>query len=62
MQVSLRCMKYITRRQIIARFRIGSHWLQVQVGRFQVTERSSRICEQCSVQELEDDEHALISS
>jgi hypothetical protein len=43
MQIYLRCMKNITR-QIFARFRTGSYWLQVHVGRFQGTERSSRLC------------------
>jgi hypothetical protein len=60
MQVYLRCLKDSSRRHIFARLRTGSHWLQVQVGSFQGTDRSSSIYEQCSSQDMEDEEHWLL--
>jgi hypothetical protein len=60
MQNYLCCMKDRTRRQIFTRFRTGSHWLQVQVGRFQGIARSNRLCKQCFSHELEDEEHCLL--
>ena len=61
MQDYLRFMKCKTRRNLFARFRTGSHWLQVQVGRFQGIARGNRVCEQCCSQEVEDEEHFLIN-
>jgi len=43
-------------RHLFARFGIGYHWLQVQVGRFRGIARGNRVCEQCCSQEVEDEE------
>ena len=59
MQTYLKKEKSKLRRQIFARFRTGSHWLQVQVGRFQNMERKDRICCHCTADEIEDEEHFL---
>ena len=59
MQRYLKKEKSKVRRQIFARFRTGSHWLQVQVGRFQYMERKDRICGHCATEEIEDEEHFL---
>jgi len=60
MQDHLKNEKNTIRRQLFARFRTGSHWLQVQVGRFKGAPRETRICEQCSLHEVEDEEHFLL--
>jgi len=60
MQDYLKNEKNKIRRQLFARFRTGSHWLQVQVGRFKGAPRETRTCEQCSLHEIEDEEHCLL--
>jgi len=42
MQDYLKNEKDKIRRQLFARFRTGSHWLQVQVGRFKGAPRETR--------------------
>lgn len=43
----------------VARFRTGSHWLQVEVGRHRGVERSQRICPHCSMGVVEDEQHMV---
>ena len=40
----------------LARFRTGSHWLQIQRGRFVGQHRSQRLCKLCG-RDIEDEEH-----
>ena len=47
-------------RIFFAKFRTGSHWLQIHVGRFIGMERENRICQQCNLHEVEDEEHSLL--
>jgi hypothetical protein len=44
----------------IARFRMGSHWLNVEMGRFNGIPRSKRLCSCCDRSEVEDEMHLLI--
>ena len=43
----------------MARFRTGSHWLEIQQGRFIGVERQNRICKKCNLGVIEDEEHML---
>ena len=43
----------------MARFTTGSHWLEIQQGRFLGTERQERICKRCSLGTVEDEEHMI---
>jgi hypothetical protein len=44
----------------IARFRMGSHRLNVEMGRFNGIPRSKRLCSCCDRSEVEDEMHLLI--
>ena len=46
-------------RILMAKFRTGSHWLQVQRGRFEGQPRSERIFKRCH-SEVDDDEHIFV--
>ena len=50
--------KNVHLRRMIACFRTGSHWLQVQTGRFSGVEYQQRHCPTCS-EVIEDEQHAL---
>jgi hypothetical protein len=43
--------------RIVAQFRLGSHWLEVQQGKFRGLPRSERVCLHCNV--IEDEMHLL---
>ena len=53
--------RHLTRRdhiRVMAQFRLGSHWLRVQQGRFTRTPRSQRCCSHCTGC-VEDEAHLL---
>ena len=53
--------RHLTRRdhvRVMAQFRLGSHWLQIQQGRFTRTPRSQRCCVHCPGC-IEDEAHVL---
>ena len=53
--------RHLTRRdhvRVMSQFRLGSHWLQVQQGRFTRTPRSQRCCTHCAGC-IEDEAHVL---
>ena len=53
--------RHVTRREhvrIVAQFRLGSHWLQIQQGRFTRTPRPQRCCTHCPGC-IEDEAHLL---
>jgi hypothetical protein len=43
-----------------SRLRNGSHWLELEVGRWKKIAVEDRICEQCSDRKVEDEIHFLI--
>lgn len=48
-------------RKRYSQFRTGSHWLEIQQGRFKKpkTERRDRICDKCSMHAIEDEQHMV---
>jgi hypothetical protein len=50
------CLSDYTQIRVLAQFRLGSHWLQVQQGRFKKQPRAQRTCACCS-SEVEDEMH-----
>ena len=54
----LNCKKLI---QVVAQFRLGSHWLKVETCRFvrPKVPRSSRVCSVCSFEDREDELHFM---
>jgi len=46
-------------RKKMARFKTGSHWLEIQQGRFTGTDRQDRICKKCSMGVFEDELHMV---
>ena len=61
------CEEYLTvvrnrhHRRSLTMFRTGSHWLQIQQGRFQNIPREQRLCKLCNNGEVEDEDHMLFS-
>jgi hypothetical protein len=51
-----------SRIQALAQFRLGSHWLQVERGRFTQTPRNQRVCTHCDAGERDDEMHMLCCS
>ena len=51
----LKQLKKINSRQLITKFRISDHNLEVEVGRYKKIPRDQRICKICNV--LDDEEH-----
>jgi len=45
--------------QIVAQFRLGAHWLNIESGRFNKQPRSARLCSCCSMLDREDELHML---
>ncbi len=43
--------------RIVAQFRLGTHWLEVQQGKFRGIPRNERVCTRCNV--IEDEMHVL---
>jgi hypothetical protein len=43
--------------RVVAQFRLGSHWLEVQQGKFKGVPRNERVCPHCKV--VEDEMHVL---
>ncbi len=51
-----------TLRNCLTRFRLGSHWLEVETGRWQGKQREDRTCETCLKMgraQVEDEEHMV---
>ena len=46
-------------RRHLAQLRTGSHWLQMEQGRFAGLERSERLCPHCDMGAVEDEEHMI---
>jgi hypothetical protein len=46
-------------RKCLARFRTGSHWLEIQRGRFTRTDRENRLCKKCNLGVIEDEAHMV---
>jgi hypothetical protein len=48
-------------RKCVAKFRTGSHWLEIQRGRFTKpqTEREDRLCKKCNLGLVEDEVHVV---
>ena len=44
-------------RNIIAKIRLSSHELKIETGRHNKTERKNRICDLCSLNDIEDEFH-----
>ena len=59
MQPYLASIKDREVRKSMAKFRVGSHWLEIQQGRFTRTERTLRTCKKCSSGSVEDENHML---
>ncbi len=47
-------------RTAVSRFRLSSHNLQIEIGRHQHIERNRRLCTQCNMQMVEDENHMLL--
>jgi len=45
--------------QIVAQFRLGAHWLNIESGRFHKQPHSTRVCTCCSMLDREDELHLL---
>jgi hypothetical protein len=43
----------------LTKFRAGSHWLEIQQGRFTRTDRALRLCKKCGSGSVEDENHML---
>ena len=50
-------------RSILTRFRISAHQLEIKTGRYTTpkTPLENRLCKQCNLSEIEDEEHFLIN-
>ena len=48
-------------RKHVSRFRLSSHSLEIEVGRFNGTPRANRICKLCNQQVIESEFHFLLS-
>ena len=46
-------------RRVLCQFRVGSHWLRVQMGRFERLPYESRHCMQCESHEVDDEMHMI---
>ena len=64
-KTSFGCEKYLKLirnfelRRSICQFRVSSHHLQIELGRYQGIPRHQRLCQQCSSGEVEDEIHFL---
>lgn len=64
-KTSFGCEKYLKLirnfelRRSICKFRVSSHHLQIELGRYQGIPRHQRLCQQCSSGEVEDEIHFL---
>ena len=45
--------------RVMAQFRLGSHWLQIQQGRTRGQPRSQRVCPHCESGQVEDEMHVM---
>lgn len=52
-------MRNFELRRSICKFRVSSHHLQIELGRYQGIPRHQRLCQQCSSGEVEDEIHFL---
>ena len=52
-------MRNFELRRSICKFRVSSHHLQIEFGRYQGIPRHQRLCQQCSSGEVEDEVHFL---
>ena len=55
---------YITNRnhrQALTRFRLSAHHLHIETGRWSKTPVENRICKMCDNQDIEDEQHFLLS-
>jgi len=66
-KASFGCEKYLKLirnfqlRRSICKFRVSSHHLQIELGRYQGIPRHQRLCQQCSSGEVEDEIHFLFN-
>lgn len=44
----------------VSRFRLSSHKLEIETGRYIGTDRDNRLCKQCNMQMVEDEYHFLL--
>ena len=49
-----------TARKNLCRFRLSAHSLRIETGRHKNTQLKDRLCTKCNLQQIEDEEHALI--
>jgi hypothetical protein len=54
-------LKSFEQRRNFTRFRISSHRLQIERGRYQGALRQDRLCLRCTSGEIDDEKHVLIS-
>ncbi len=55
----LTCINNFKSRKALCGFRISAHTLQIEKGRFSKIPREERICKNCSLNKIEDEEHFL---
>ena len=60
MQPYLRKQIQINIRKHISRIRRSSHCLNVELGRYQNKNRQDRLCESCTIQQIEDEFHFVL--
>ncbi len=53
-------MKNLAHRRSLTKFRISSHQLEIEKGRFQKLPIDDRICKQCNSNQIEDERHFLL--
>ena len=62
LDVKITChFKNFEYRRSLAKFRISAHKLYIETGRYLGILRHSRICTQCSINEVEDEQHYLFT-
>jgi hypothetical protein len=59
MQSLLASLKDREVRRSMKKFRVGSHWLEIQQGRFTRRDRALRLCRNCGSGSVEDENHML---
>ena len=58
-QSYLTVFRNLHQRRVLCQFRVGSHWLRVQMGRFERLPYESRHCMQCESHEVDDEMHMI---
>ena len=62
LQIKLDVLKYDSTRKAMSRFRLCSHNLEIEFGRFHNIERDERKCRLCTMNAVESEYHFIVFS